>query len=135
MKRLFWILALGVSIALVGCNRAELEQIATLQATVDSLNAQSAEKDKTINEFFESLNQIEQNLALIRQKEQKIGSEVKNAKQEELQADDRERISQDIIAINDIMAQNRNTIASMGKKLRQSNLKVTEFEKLLSFIP
>ena len=70
MKRLFWILALGVSIALVGCNRAELEQIATLQATVDSLNAQSAEKDKTINEFFESLNQIEQNLALIRQKEQ-----------------------------------------------------------------
>ena len=131
MKRLFWILALGVSIALVGCNRAELEQIATLQATVDSLNAQSAEKDQTINEFFESLNQIEQNLALIRQKEQKIGSEVKNAKQDELQADDRERISQDIIAINDIMAQNRNTIASMGKKLRQSNLKVTEFEKLL----
>jgi len=56
---------------------------------------------------------------------------LKNAKQEELQADDRERISQDIIAINDIMAQNRNTIASMGKKLRQSNLKVTEFEKLL----
>lgn len=129
MRRTLVLVVLATAL-LWGGNQDET-RIAQLQSQIDSLAAQSEEKDRTINEFFSSLSDIEQNLALIKQKEQSIGADVKMKQTGEIAGDDRERISQEIIAINEIMAKNRSTIASLTKKLKKSNLQVAEFERML----
>ena len=78
MKRIALLLLAFLSLFMLSCNQAELQRIAELESRVDSLTVQSEQKDATINEFFESLNQIEENLKLITSKEQQITTEVKN---------------------------------------------------------
>lgn len=132
MKRITLAVAVITAILLSACNQAEKARIAELESAIDSLEAQAEKKSQTINEFFASLNEIEESLHLIKQKEKRIGEDVRNLQASEIEQDAREQISQDIIAINDIMAKNRQTISSLSKKLKQSNLKVAEFEKMLA---
>ena len=57
MKRI--ILGIALVAALASCNQKEKEQIAQLEAEKVALLHQSGAKDSTINQYFESLNQIE----------------------------------------------------------------------------
>jgi len=123
--------ALFSLIALTGCNQTELQRIAELESRLDSLRIQSEQKDATINEFFQSIDEIEANLNLIRSKEQKINAEVRNKQEGELPEDGRERIAKDIIDINRIMSENQTKMAALSKKLKASNLKVAQFEKMV----
>ena len=132
MKRIALLLLAFLSLFMLSCNQAELQRIAELESRVDSLTVQSEQKDATINEFFESLNQIEENLKLITSKEQQITTEVKNGGgNSEIPEDGRERIARDIIDINRIMSENHSKLAQLTKKLKASNMKVTEFEKMI----
>lgn len=132
MKRIALLLVTACSLILFSCNQAELQRIAELESRVDSLTVQSEQKDATINEFFESLNQIEENLKLITSKEQQISTEVRNnGNNNELPEDGRERIAKDIIDINRIMSENHSKLAALTKKLKASNMKVAEFEKMI----
>lgn len=132
MKRIALLLVTACSLILFSCNQAELQRIAELESRVDSLTVQSEQKDATINEFFESLNQIEENLKLITSKEQQISTEVRNnGTNNELPEDGRERIAKDIIDINRIMSENHSKLAALTKKLKASNMKVAEFEKMI----
>ena len=132
MKRIALLLLAFLSLFMLSCNQAELQRIAELESRVDSLTVQSEQKDATINEFFESLNQIEENLKLITSKEQQITTEVKNGGgNSEIPEDGRARIARDIIDINRIMSENHSKLAQLTKKLKASNMKVTEFEKMI----
>ena len=124
-------IALFTLFALVGCNQTELQRIAQLESRLDSLRVQSAQKDATINEFFQSIDEIEANLNLIRSKEQQINAEVRNKQEGELPEDGRERIAKDIIDINRIMSENHSKMEVLSKKLKASNLKVAQFEKMI----
>ena len=116
-------IALFTLFALVGCNQTELQRIAQLESRLDSLRVQSAQKDATINEFFQSIDEIEANLNLIRSKEQQINAEVRNKQEGELPEDGRERIAKDIIDINRIMSENHSKMEVLSKKLgRQPRL-------------
>lgn len=131
MKRVMYAASALCALWLMGCNSGELERIAELESRIDSLKVQSEQKDATINEFFESLNQIEGNLQLIKSKEQQITTEVHNNQNGELPEDGRERIARDIVDINRIMSENHSKIAQLSKKLKASNLRVAQFEKML----
>ena len=132
MKRIALLLLAALSLFMLSCNQAELQRIAELESRVDSLTVQSEQKDATINEFFESLNQIEENLKLITSTEQQISTEVKSGgANSEIPEDGRERIAKDIIDINRIMSENHSKLAQLTKKLKASNMKVAEFEKMI----
>ncbi len=131
MRRFALLLLAAVSLFLLSCNQTELQRIAELESRIDSLKVQSDQKDATINEFFESLNQIEDNLRLITSKEQQISSEVRSGANADIPEDGRERIARDIIDINRIMSENHSKLAQLTKKLKASNMKVAEFEKMI----
>lgn len=132
MKTRFAIVVILLASLLTACNQREKAEIARLQSQLDSLAVQSDQKERTINEFFTSLNEIEASLQLIKNKEREIGADVHNLTPDEIESDDRERISHDIIEINDIMAKNKATIAQLSQKLKKSNLRIAEFEKMLA---
>jgi archaellum component FlaC len=130
MKIKLALISIAFLFSIAGCNQKEKRQIDLLTKENDALRHESQSKDSTINQFFLLLNEIEQNLAEVKQKQQVIS---KNTLQsQELKNDVREQIDQDIQTINELMDKNKKTINYLSKKLKESNLKIAEFEKMLA---
>lgn len=91
------------------------------------LSGQLNEKSAALQEFIESFNEIQENLNAIKEKEKIVANasskgDVKNKSNQ---------IKEDIQAIYDLMAKNKNRISSLSEKLKQSNLKLAGMEKMI----
>jgi hypothetical protein len=119
----------GILALLFACNQAEKKEIETLNQEILTLKAESFAKDSAINEFFKMLNEIESNLAIIKEKEQIISKRA--ALGQEMLPDSRERINSDINLINELMSKNRQSIRYLNNQVKGANFKIEEFEKRL----
>lgn len=102
----------------------------------DSLTAVSGgqavridKQDSSIQSFIRGFNEIQDNLDEIKKKE-KIVSE--NSKDPEVRKSKEQEIVDDIQAIYDIMNKNKQRLASMKSKLKESNKKNDELEKFIA---
>jgi peptidoglycan hydrolase CwlO-like protein len=86
-------------------------------------------KDSAVNANIRILNEIEENLALIRQKEAVINTSRNN--DPELEADQKDRIIEEIQIINSLMEENKNKVASLRSKLKKADSKIGELEKMV----
>lgn len=129
MKKLI-LFSIVMPFILASCeNKEQIARIAQLEKEQSELMQVANSKDSLINDFLESLNQIEANLTEIKIKEKLIGQETAAGK--ELNKPTRERINEDIRLINELMSENKKKIASLSSRLKSSNLKIAEFEKML----
>ena len=127
MKKLLMVALTAV--ILIGCNnhQAEVDQ-ATRQR--DSLAAILNERDSSINDFLNSFNEIQANLDSVARKQNAISVNM-DKQQGELNKSAKERINENISAINDMMNQNRAKIAELNKKLRASGTRIKQFEIMI----
>lgn len=102
----------------------------------DSLTAVSGgqavridKQDSSIQSFIRGFNEIQDNLDEIKKKE-KIVSEI--SKDPEARKSKEEQIVEDIQSIYDIMNKNKQRLASMKSKLKESNKKNDELEKFIA---
>lgn len=121
-----------VGIILFSCSSADKKKIELLTRENEALRTEARLKDSTINQFFAFLSDVEQNLNTIKQKEQAISKS--SIAGNELKPDVRQQIDEDIQTINMLMDKNWQTITLLRKKLRDANLKVAEFERMLATI-
>ena len=126
MKKLIFVFATMLVIA--GCDNRQAE-IDSAKRTSDSLSAIISERDNSINEFLADFSAIESNLDSVARKHESIKVSVE--KQGELKTTSKERINQNIAAINELMDQNRQKIAELNRKLKASGGKIKEFEKMI----
>ncbi len=126
MKRYFLLLLVPLFFA---CGREAKKQAESLQAQKDSLMAQTMEKDAAINEFIASINEIQGTLDTIKMKENIINLTTDQGSEMRLSAKD--QIKNDIQTIYSLMQKNKETIANLSKKLKASNLKVDELQKMI----
>ncbi len=118
--------AIFLSVACGGSsNKEDLEK---LREENLELQRQLNERDETVNAFFADFNDIEEKLAEIRLKE----GIIKASGNPELDSDVKARIESEIAAINELMESNKSTIASLRKRLKDGNFKITEFEKTIN---
>lgn len=101
----------------------------SLKAEISSLKAESAEKDKTISDFFTDFNEIEANLATIKEKEKGLASANVNG---EVKADTKEKIISDIKSINSLMEENKTKLANLQGKLKKANINVKQMEEMIA---
>ncbi len=94
----------------------------------DSLQYQLAMKDSTMQIFEESFTTIQQNLSLISEREKSISMSAGELKEGE---DTREEITKDIQAINNLLQENKETIAVLNDKLSRYGNEVAGFKKLI----
>ncbi len=115
------------------CNQAELEKLkqenGKLSSEVTQLQNEAVAKDSTISEFFSSFNEIEANLATIKEKEKNIVSknisgEVKNSV--------KDQIITDIQSINQLMEDNKKKLAALRANLRKANINVSQMEEMMA---
>jgi chromosome segregation ATPase len=126
MKKYFLLLLIPVVIA---CGREAEKKAQDLQAKNDSLMSQTLQKDEAINEFIASINDIQGTLDTIKMKENIIT--LSTDKGGELKVSAKEQIKSDITTIYSLMLKNKETLAALQKKLKNTNLKVDELNKMV----
>jgi chromosome segregation ATPase len=87
------------------------------------------QKDEAINEFIASINDIQGSLDTIKMKESIIN--LSTDKRGELKISAKDQIKSDITAIYGMMEKNKKLLADLTRKIKASNMKVTELEKLV----
>lgn len=130
MKRFVWILA--ITALLSGCNNQQKE-VDSLTAKSDSLAAVNIQQGESIMGFVASFNDIQETLDSIKKMEKII---TLNAGQPgvELEQDAKDRINQDIYAIHSMLRRNREMVATLKARLKKSNGKIDELEKMIDFM-
>jgi len=126
MKKYFVLLLIPVIFA---CGRAAEKKAQELQSKSDSLLSQTMQKDEAINEFIRSINDIQGTLDTIKQKENIINLTTDRGGEMKISA--KEQIKNDIQTIYSLMQKNKETIAALSKKLKNSSLKVDELNKMV----
>jgi chromosome segregation ATPase len=91
--------------------------------------AQTMQKDEAINEFIATVNDIQGSLDTIKMKENIIN--LSTNKNGELKLSAKDQIKTDITSIYILMEKNKKELSDLTRKLRSSNMKVTELQKLV----
>jgi len=126
MKKLLFILSVVV---LTSCGQHKKE-IARMQAKQDSISQLGVQKDASILEFMSSMNEIQSNLDSIKTIEKIVSVQTSNGS--EVKADSKKRIIAEIAEINNLLQKNKELTKSLQAKLRSSNIKNAEFEKMIA---
>ena len=122
-----YMLIASAALLLSACNQGEL---ADSNREKDSLLSIVNERNSSINDFLTSFNEVERNLDSVAVKQHLI---TQNAdKLGELKADQKTRINNEIVAINNLMDQNRKKIAELNRKLKGSSTKNAALEKTIA---
>jgi predicted nuclease with TOPRIM domain len=128
MKKLLMIIAVAVLAA--GCHNYKAD-VEALTKEKETLLADSENKNATITEFVAAMNEIETNLNTVTEKQAAINV---SSASPELAKSQKERINEEITAINELMQTNRDRMADLQKKLKRSGGKVAELEKAIALL-
>jgi chromosome segregation ATPase len=113
----------------IGCGREAKQKAEELQSKTDSLMSQTMQKDEAINEFIRSINDIQGTLDTIKQKENIIN--LTTDRGGELKMSAKDQIKNDIQTIYSLMLKNKESMAALSRKLKNSNMKVDELNKMV----
>jgi len=117
---------------LFACGREAKERAALLQARTDSLMNQTAQKDVAINDFMKSVNDIQGMLDSIKTKENIISQSTQRTGEMKLSV--KNQIKSDIASIYDLMLKDKNQLLALSGRLKNSGLKLAEFQKLVDHL-
>lgn len=124
MKRYSFLILIAVAF-LFSCNNAELEK---LKFQNDSLMSVTNTDEIQIQDFLKGFNEIQENLNTIKDKEEIITVKSSDA---ELDVNAKDQINEDILTIYELMLENKETIATLKKKLSTASYKNTELQKTI----
>ncbi len=103
-----------------------------LEKMVDSLQNITLQDKESINEYLKVFNEIQENINAIKEKENIITT--KTAGDNELQETDIDAINNDILAIYEMMQENKQKLAYLRRKLDKSNSKNSELKKTIQLL-
>jgi chromosome segregation ATPase len=105
------------------CNQGKFDE---LNQENTELREESTSKDSMINEFIQTINEIEENLALIKEKEDWISANPNVGNMHNV----RENIIQDLKSINKVMEENNQKMGSLNEKVKNSDIRISEFNRM-----
>lgn len=110
----------------------ESEEELRLKSKVDSLMQITSGDEASINEYLKAFNEIQQNLNDIKTKENIITT--KTVGDVELEETDVDGITNDILAIYELMQENKKKLAYLRTKIDKSNSKNKELRKTIKLL-
>lgn len=106
-----------------GPSKTELRQMN------DSLLMETAQKEIQLNQFVETMGQIEENIRLIKEKEQIISLQAESG---DTKGRAGEQINEDIQLIYDLMVQNKDRIQQLESQMKNSGVDNSKLNKLVA---
>ncbi len=132
MKKLIYLLVVLVPFAF-GCGGGNKGGILSAEDSLRAVSGGQAvrihDQDSSIQSFIRGFNDIQDNLDLIKEKEKMVTA---NSKDAEMRKTKQEQIVDDIQAMYDIMNKNKQQLANMRAKLKDSNKKNEVLEKFIT---
>jgi DNA repair exonuclease SbcCD ATPase subunit len=110
-------------------NNVRNQNAALLQSQEKSFTAQLNTRDSTINDWLSTFDQIEKNLATIKEKEKLITMKSNGS---EMSADKKSQVLADIQAINTLLEDNRKKISSLTARLRESGTTIKGLQEKMA---
>lgn len=123
-KIVYFALILLISASCVG-----RRSVKELQGQKDSLQVALQERDSIIGEVFSSLNNITENLNLIKSRENIITYSISSAS--EIKKSTTAQMSEDIASIDSLLQKNKSRLSALERMLNKSNIKIASLEKLI----
>ena len=131
MKKLIYLIAF-LPLAF-GCKNGKQEGVLSSEDSLKAVNGgyqvRMHDQDSSIQTFIRGFNEIQENLDVIKEKE-KIVTE--SSKDPEMRKNKEQQIVADIQAIYDAMNKNKQRLASMRTKLKNSDKKNEELERFIA---
>jgi len=122
---------IGLMILFFACNNDELNnKINDLEKDKSDLQQGSMAKDEQIDDYIKSLNEIQDNLDSIKSKEHLVTTTFDKGKGE-IDNNMKDQIVSDIELINNLLQENKSKMASLNRRLKKSNLKIDELQKMV----
>ncbi len=118
---------LAMAMTFSSCNK---EKIANLESQNQAFAAQKAEQDSILNGLLGTLNQFEENLEAIKQRENLVSAAATG--EVELGEGGKDQILQDIQLINQLLADNRQIIADLTTQLESSEGQSSQLRRAVS---
>jgi hypothetical protein len=103
--------------------------ITQMETQQNSLSGKIASRDSVIGEWISTFDEIEKNIAMIKEKEHVISM---NSSNNELSKDKRQQVLDDIQYINTLLEQNKQKIASLTAQLKKSGGTIKALENKIS---
>mgnify|MGYP006081371161 CR=1 FL=1 len=116
-----------LSIAIVLLTACNQDKIDNLSKENSELSKLSQTQEESIENMLGSFNQIQENLTEIKKRQGVIRVETSGENTDNIA----DNISADIEIISELMKENEEMITSLNGKLRNSNIKMTQFERLI----
>lgn len=124
-KRTLVVYALTLLLWGCGSNQQEVEK---LEAENEELRSIIDQNQDNVERYFQELNQIEDNLSRIKEREDIISGRTDDP---EFAMDQQDRINEDIQLIGDLLEENRALIGSLRNRLSNSETRISGFEMMI----
>jgi hypothetical protein len=128
-RNLIFVFSGLILLNLISC-KTNVEEIERLQEENQLLKDQLEINNENVEGYFAELNQIEENLRIIKEREKIISGETSAGV--ELGVSQQERINQDIMLIGELMEKNRELIASLNNRIRSADQRIAGFEQMVA---
>lgn len=115
-----------------GCGKKKDKQILDLQAKNAKLQAEFTQKDSLLNELFVSINEIDRNLSDITAREKMITDAPVEEKR--MNTDVRDKIMDEVIAINNIIEENKKRLAVLKDQLKKADVKTAALQETIKLL-
>ncbi len=125
-ERFALLIALMIFAASCGNQQQEVER---LEQENEALRSRIEQNTENVETYFADLNEIENNLRLIKERENIISGRASDGI--ELGQDQQDRINEDIQLIGDLMEKNRVLIANLNSRLRNADTRIAGFESTI----
>lgn len=109
--------------------REHKNQLNLMETQKNSFAEQLTARDSVISEWISTFDQVEKNLAIIKEKEKLI---TLNSSKIEFSKDRRQQILEDINYINSLLDQNKKKIASLNAQLKKSGATIKALQNKIS---
>lgn len=123
-------LLLIVTALFFSCTGELEDKITELEEVNAEANTKLDSKEELIVDFINSMNEIEANLIEIKNKENIVTTQF-NKGNVEMNDNMKDQIVSDINLINQLLQDNKNKMVSLNKKLKKSNIKISELETMI----
>lgn len=123
-------MAMGLALIVLFSCQQHKREIERLNSSKDSILQVVSEREQVITDYISSFNDIQDRLDSIKAAQKLLNVEL-SATDVERQSTSKEKIINDITLINNLINENKKTIAILQKRLKDSNMKSAELQKMI----
>ncbi len=123
------ILTLAVSLLLVSCGQQKSSEVERLKTENDSLQNAKLQLEQEVNDYFSTLNNIQQNIEKIKDAQNVISVRPLS---ENTPRDVRNKVSEDMAYISEMIKVNKEELEKMRNKMKNSAFKLTSLENTIA---